>query len=64
MDDLLKKAKAKFDWHIDPVKLGTQFLKAKQVRDYPRLTEELNPKNWQDFFEKEAEKLKKDIFQG
>lgn len=64
IEDLLKKAKAKFDWHVDSIKLGTQFLKAKEVRDYPKLIGKLNPKIWQDFFEKEAGKLKKDIIQG
>src|SRR3990167_8304849 len=27
-EDLLKLAKIKFDWHIDPLKLGIQFMKA------------------------------------
>ena len=25
--DLTSKAKSKFDWHVDPIKLGTQFIK-------------------------------------
>ena len=62
MGDLLKKAKAKFDWHIDPVKLGSQFLKSKDVKDYPRLIEKVDPAIWQGFFLSEAKKLEKIIF--
>src|SRR3990167_11291302 len=57
MSDLLKKAKVKFDWHIDPVKLGSQFLKSKAVKDYPRLIEKVDPAIWQGFFLSEAKKL-------
>ena len=62
MGGLIEKAKAKFDWHIDLLKLGTQFLKAREVKDYPKLIEEVDHKSWQNFFEKEAKNLKKNIF--
>ena len=62
MSDLLKKAKVKFDWHIDPVKLGSQFLKSKAVKDYPRLIEKVDPAIWQGFFLSEAKKLEINIF--
>lgn len=60
--DLLAKAKLKFDWHIDPVQLGTQLLKAREVKDYPRMLKKINHKEWQDFFVNEAKKLEKEIF--
>ncbi len=63
INDLIKKAKLKFDWHVDPIKLGSQLLKAKQLKDYPRLLEKLDHKKWQDFFEKEAKELKNKILQ-
>lgn len=56
-DELLKKAKAKFDWHIDLLKLGSQFLLAKELKDYPKLIAKLDEKDWQSHFEKEAKKL-------
>jgi predicted nucleotidyltransferase component of viral defense system len=59
--DLVKKAKIKFDWHVDPIKLGTQFLKTGSVKDYPKLLIELEHKSWQDFFKTEAKKLKNNI---
>jgi predicted nucleotidyltransferase component of viral defense system len=58
IDDLLKNAKAKFDWHIDPVQLGAQFLKATQAKDYPRMIKKLPDKEWHDFFIKEVKKLR------
>jgi len=63
MEDLVKKAKLKFDWHVDPIKLGAQFLQAKELKDYPRLINLLDHQLWQRFFKEEAKKLKKEIFQ-
>ncbi len=62
MQDLLKQARIKFDWHIDPLQLGIQLLKAKEVKDYPRMIKKIAPKEWQDFFIAEAKKLGKKIF--
>ena len=59
--DLIAKAKAKFDWHIDPLQLGTQFVKAAEAKDFPRMTKKIPPAKWQDFFIQEAKKLKKEI---
>ncbi len=55
--DLLKKAKVKFDWHIDSLKLGSQFLLAKELTDYPNLLVDLRESDWQGFFLGEAKKL-------
>ncbi len=60
--DLVKKAKIKFDWHVDPIQLGTQFLLAGDVQDYPRMIQKLRPVDWQKFFFSEAKKLEKEIF--
>lgn len=60
-EQLLADAKVKFDWHIDSLDLGSQLLKAKDVKDYPRMIKKIDPRKWQDFFLKEAEKLGKDI---
>lgn len=59
--DLIKKAKIKFDWHIDPLQLASQFLQAKEVKDFPRMIEDIAPEVWQKFFEMEAKKLKDQI---
>lgn len=61
--NLIGKAKSKFDWHIDPLQLGTQFLKAREVRDYPRMIQNVAREDWQQFFVTEAKKLKKEILE-
>lgn len=60
--NLIKSAKVKFDWHIDPLQLGTQFIKAKEVKDYPRMVKKIDHSAWQNFFIKEAKKLGPNIF--
>ncbi len=60
--DLLMKAKAKFDWNIDPIQLGSRLLLAKELKDYPRMLKEINHREWKKFFVEEARKLKKEIF--
>lgn len=61
IDKLIKKAKIKFDWHVDLLKLGTQFLLCKELKDYPKLIETLDEKKWQSFFKEEAKTLGKQI---
>jgi len=61
-EELLKAAKIKFDWHIDPIQLGNQLIKAIEVKDYPRMLKKIEHKEWQNFFLNEAKKLKKQIF--
>lgn len=59
--DLLSKAKAKFDWHIDPLQLGSRLYQAKDAKDFPRMIKKIKHNEWQNFFIEEARKLKKDI---
>lgn len=62
IEDLIKKARIKFDWHIDYLELGSKFLLAKKVKDYPVMILKEKPKDWQDFFLKEAIKFESKIF--
>lgn len=57
IDEIIKKATAKFDYHIDPLQLASQFVKAEILKDYPRMIKKIEPKIWQGFFLKEAKKL-------
>ncbi len=59
--DLLKKAKIKFDWHIDPIQLGSRLFQATEAMDFPRMVKKINHQEWRDFFIREAEKLKSQI---
>ncbi|MEK7555374.1 MAG: nucleotidyl transferase AbiEii/AbiGii toxin family protein [Patescibacteria group bacterium] len=62
INSLVDKAQIKFDNHIDPVQLGAQYVKAKELKDYPQMLEKLDEKLWQEFFIKEAEKLSGKVF--
>jgi len=55
--ELIKKAKVKFDFHIDTLQLGSKFLMAGEVKDYPFMKIEIDHKKWQDYFMEEAKKL-------
>jgi len=61
--DLIAKAKIKFDWHIDLIQLGTQFIKSKDVKDFPKMIKPISNEQWQNFFIIEAKKFDKDIFE-
>lgn len=52
--DLIKKAKIKFDFHIDLLQMGSQFMLAKEVRDYPIMLTKRNNCEWQNYFASEA----------
>lgn len=60
--NLLKMARVKFDSHIDPIQLGTQLLKAKDIRDLPRMIKKIDDGKWRLFFINEAKALSKNIF--
>lgn len=59
--DLLAHAKVKFDWHTDPLQLGSRLFLATEVKDFPRMLKGIRHKEWQNFFLEEAKKLKGDI---
>ena len=59
--DLVKKAKIKFDWHVDPLQLGSQFMQAIKVKDYPKMIEKIDQDEWQNFFIREAKKIGNNI---
>lgn len=60
--DLVKKAKLKFDWHVDNLKLGSQFLLCTELLDYPNLITPINPSLWQQHFLNQAKQLEEQIF--
>lgn len=60
-EELLEKAKIKFDWHIDALQLGSRLFLAKDVKDFPRMIKKVDHREWQEFFIEEAKKLKSDI---
>jgi predicted nucleotidyltransferase component of viral defense system len=55
--ELMKKARIKFDSHIDPLQLASQFVKAETLKDYPRMLTPLPETTWISFFLTEAKDL-------
>jgi len=61
LDDLVKKAQIKFGNYIDPIQLGSQYIKAKELKDFPKMLENIKENVWQEFFMVEAKKLSSKI---
>lgn len=61
---LLKMARSKFDWQIDPIQLGAQLFKAKDLKDLPRMLHKIDHEQWRNFFLLQAQALSKDIFKS
>ena len=50
LDALLRDVRAKFDAHVDPLQLGTQCLKARDIADLPRMRLTLAEDTWRTYF--------------
>ena len=61
IENLIMKAKFKFDWHVDPLTLGARFLEITQLKDYPQFIGVFNKEKCEKYFIYEAKKLKKEI---
>lgn len=64
LDQLIRDAKAKFDWHIDKVTLGSQFMKVKEIKDMPTMLVPFKRQDMENFFIKLAKSLEKEIFKN
>jgi predicted nucleotidyltransferase component of viral defense system len=60
---LAQQAQVKFDHHLDPLQLGSQLLRATELKDYPKLLISLPEREWQDFFRQEAKKLSSEVLE-
>ncbi len=63
VEDLIMKAKLKFDWPIDYLNLGTQFIKVKDLKDYPKMIKEIDEQRMIDFYIDRAAGFKKNIIE-
>ena len=61
IEKLILDAKAKFDWHIDPLTLASQFMRVKEFTDFPIMLIPFNENSMREFFLEEAKKLKNKI---
>lgn len=62
LERLIKDAKAKFDWHIDPLLLGSQLRKVKTISEFPKMLVPFKRKQMEEFFLSLARELKQEIF--
>ena len=60
-DELWKLARIKFDTTIDPIQLGSQLIKSREVQDLPKMIVSLPEKKWRDYFVQRARELKENI---
>lgn len=56
-NQLIADSKVKFDWHIDPVQLGSQLLKVKDKKDVPRLAGDFSYSTMEEYFQELAAQL-------
>jgi hypothetical protein len=59
--DLRKKARMKFDTHIEPLQMAQQLLEVDHLEDFPRMIVKLDKKVWQEFWRQEAAKIKSEV---
>lgn len=62
MRQLILDAKAKFDWHIDPLLLGSQLKKVTTIYDFPRMLVPFDRREMENFFLDLAKSLEGEIF--
>ena len=63
IEKLILDAKAKFDWHIDPLTLASQFMRVKEFTDMPQMLVPFNIDFMVKFFMAEAKKMGKHIIE-
>lgn len=63
MGDLISKSASKFEWRVDPVKLGANFLCAEKLEERPRLLKNIKDTDWIEFFSCQADLLKGKIIE-
>lgn len=56
---LKSKAQLKFDWHVDPIQLGSKMMKVKTMKDDPLLAKKNKLKEIEKYFLNEAQKIGK-----
>lgn len=59
-NELMKKARIKFDTHIDPLQLAQQIMKVNELEDNPRMIADYSKKEMVNFWNNEVLKLKKE----
>lgn len=64
LKQLIIDAKTKFDWHIDPLLLGSQLKKVQALQDLPKMLVPFDKSKMEKFFISLAKSLEPDIFKN
>ena len=59
--DLRRKARIKFDTHIEPLQMAQQLLEVDRLEDFPRMIKKLPHKEWREFWINEAAAIKSEV---
>lgn len=62
LNKLVDGVEKKFGFKIEPLTLGSEFIKSRKIAAFPKMIKKLTKKEVIDFFEKEAGKLGNEIF--
>lgn len=62
LNQLVDGVEKKFGFKIEPLTLGSEFIKSRKIAAFPKMIKKLTKKEVIDFFEKEAGKLGNEIF--
>jgi len=62
LNQLILDAKAKFDWHIDKITLASQFVKVKELSDFPTMLVTFDKDAFERFYLELAKSLEDEIF--
>lgn len=57
IEELKQKAQIKFETYIDPLLLGSRYMQATVLKEYPRMLTPCNHAQWQQFFVQQAQLL-------
>lgn len=63
-EKIKKLARVKFDTNIDPIQLGSQLIKAKDISDLPKMLIRLPHEKWRKYFLQKAQELKREVFRA
>ena len=64
ISDLMLKSASKFEWHIDPIKLGASFTEAEVLPERPMFLKEVKDEDWLNFYDQNINSLKNKVIQS
>lgn len=60
---IVADSRIKFDWHVDPLQLGNQLLRFRELKDFPRLVSDFDYDAMNSFYASKAKGLGMDVLE-